>query len=184
MIRTTRLATAILALGASVACRSHPAPINDGSTRAVAFLLDSAGREVGQVHLTQTPGTPGVTYTIQVDRGATTGQHGIHFHAVGTCDAATKFASAGGHFNPGMKKHGLSSADGPHAGDLEAVTIDSFGHGSFTALDPRITLTPGPNSLLDADGSSIVLHALPDDQRTDPSGNSGARLACGVIVRV
>ena len=183
MTRTTRLATALLALGTSVACRSHPAPINDGSTRAVAFLLDSAGRELGKVQLTETPGTPGVTYTIEVERGATTGQHGIHFHTVGTCDGATKFAGAGGHFNPGGKKHGMMSPDGPHAGDLEALTIDSFGHGSFTALDPRITLTPGPNSLLDADGSSIVLHALPDDQRTDPSGNSGARVACGVIVK-
>jgi Cu-Zn family superoxide dismutase len=100
MPRTTRLVTAILALGASVACRSHPMDLNDGSTRAVAFLLDSAGKEVGQIHLTETPGTPGVTYTIRVDRGATTGQHGIHFHNVGTCDAATKFAGAGGHFNP------------------------------------------------------------------------------------
>jgi Cu-Zn family superoxide dismutase len=179
MTRSTRLATALLALGASVACRSHPDPINDGSTRAVAFLLDTAGKD-----LTETPGMPGVTYTLQVDRGATTGQHGIHFHTVGTCDAATKFASAGGHFNPTTKKHGLMSADGPHAGDLEALTIDSFGHGTFTALDPRITLTPGANSLLDADGSSIVLHALPDDQRTDPSGSSGARVACGVIVRI
>ncbi len=184
MTRTTRLATALLALGTSVACRSTPAPINDGSTRAIAFLLDSAGKEVGHVRLTETPGTPGVTYTLQVDRGATTGQHGIHFHAVGTCDAASKFASAGGHFNPTAKKHGLMSADGPHAGDLEALTIDSYGHGTFTALDHRITLSPGPNSLLDADGSAIVLHALPDDQRTDPSGNSGARVACGVIVKV
>ncbi len=184
MTRTTRLATALLALGASVACRSTPVPINDGSTRAIAYLLDSAGKEVGQVRLTETPGTPGITYSVQVERGATTGQHGIHFHAVGMCDAATKFAGAGGHFNPTGKKHGLSSTDGPHAGDLEALTIDSFHHGTFTALDSRITLSPGPNSLLDADGSAIVLHALPDDQRTDPSGNSGARVACGVIVRV
>ena len=184
MTRTTLLASAILALGVSVACRSHPPTLNDGSTRAVAFLLDSTGREVGQVHLAEAPGTSGVTYSVQVARGASTGQHGIHFHSVGTCDAATKFAGAGGHFNPAAKKHGLMSADGPHAGDLEALTIDSFGHGTFTALDSRITLTPGPNSLLDADGSSIVLHALPDDQRTDPSGNSGARLACGVIVRI
>lgn len=183
MTRTTRLSAALLALGASVACRSHPAPINDGSIRAVAFMLDSAGREAGRIRLTETPGTPGVTYTIEVERAATTGQHGIHFHSVGVCDAATKFAGAGGHFNPGSRRHGLSSPDGPHAGDLEALTIDSFGHGSFTATDPRVTLSPGPNSLLDADGSAIVLHALPDDQRTDPSGNSGARLLCGVIVR-
>lgn len=184
MTRTIRLSAALLALGASVACRSHPTPFNDGSLRAVAFLLDTAGKEVGQIHLTEVPGTPGITYTVRVDRGATTGQHGIHFHGVGVCDQATKFAGAGGHFNPTGRKHGMSSMDGPHAGDLEALTIDSFGHGAFTAIDPRVTLSPGPNSLLDTDGSAIVLHALPDDQKTDPSGNSGARVACGVIVRV
>ena len=74
------------------------------------------------------------------------------------------------------------SADGPHAGDLEAITVDYMGKSTFVVIDPRVTLSAGPNSLLDADGSAIVLHALPDDQRTDPSGGSGARIACGVIV--
>lgn len=175
--------TAALAL-AAVAAACHHAPPNDNAIRAVAFLLDSAGREVGQVHLTEQPGAPGIMYEITISRGATTGQHGIHFHTVGSCDPANQFSSAGGHFNPYGKHHGLLAADGPHAGDLEAITIDSFGHATFLAGTPRVTLSPGPTSLLDDDGSSVVLHALPDDQRTDPSGNSGARIACGVIKRV
>jgi Cu-Zn family superoxide dismutase len=183
MNRTLRTSIAFLALGVAAACRTHSAPVPDNSIRAVAFLLDSAGREVGSVHFTETPGTPGVSFTIRIVRGATPGQHGIHVHSVGKCDAAGAFATAGGHFNPANKHHGLFSPDGPHAGDLEAVTVDEFGHASFIASSTRVTLSPGPNSLLDADGSAIVLHALPDDQRTDPSGGSGARIACGVVTR-
>ncbi len=112
------------------------------------------------------------------------GQHGIHFHSIGKCDSLTSFASAGPHFNPAGKKHGLQSPEGPHAGDLESITVDDFRQAHFVWVDMRITLLPGPNSLFDADGSSIVLHALPDDQRTDPSGNSGARIACGVVNKV
>ena len=174
----------VVALAVAGACRSHPASMPDNSLRAVAYLLDSLGREVGQVHLTETPGTPGVSYSITIERGATTGQHGVHFHGVGVCSATGAFASAGGHFNPTAKHHGLFAPDGPHAGDLEALTVDSFGRSSFKATSSRVTLSPGPNSLLDADGSSVVLHALPDDQRTDPSGNSGARIACGVVTKM
>ncbi|MEO8622560.1 MAG: superoxide dismutase family protein [bacterium] len=180
---TIRVFLGIAALGAVGACHVRSAPVADNAIRATAFLLDSLGKEVGNVRFTETPGTPGVAIAIEIARGATTGQHGIHLHTVGKCDAAGAFASAGGHFNPAGKKHGLFSPDGPHAGDLEALTVDSFGHTSFVATLTRFTLSPGPNSLLDADGSSIVLHALPDDQRTDPSGNSGARIACGVVVK-
>ena len=183
MNRTLETALAFLALGVAAACRAHPAEQQDNSVRAIAYLLDSLGREVGSVRFTETPGTPGVTIAIQVTRGATTGQHGIHLHSVGVCDAPSAFAGAGGHFNPANKRHGLFSPDGPHAGDLEAVTVDAIGHASFVANSPRVTLSPGPNSLLDADGSAIVLHALPDDQRTDLSGSSGARIACGVVTR-
>jgi superoxide dismutase, Cu-Zn family len=177
-----RLSLGIVALGGVAACH-HSAPVADNSIRATAFLLDSLGREVGSVRFTETPGVPGVTIAIEIVRGATTGQHGIHVHTVGKCDASSAFATAGGHFNPAGKKHGLFSPDGPHAGDLEAVTVDAFGHTTFVATSTRVTLSPGPNSLLDADGSAIVLHALPDDQRTDPSGSSGARIACGVVVK-
>lgn len=177
------LAASVLLL-ATVSCRSNTPDLNDGSTRAIAYLVDTDGHESGKVTLTERPGTLGVEYAIEIVHAATPGQHGLHFHAVGSCNPIGEFASAGDHFNPGGKKHGLATADGPHAGDLEAITIDIAGRGTFRALAPRVTLTPGPNSLLDADGSAIVLHALPDDQRTDPSGNSGARNACGVIVKL
>ncbi len=174
----------LLTLSTAAACRAKFGELNDGSTRAIAYLLDSAGREVGQARFTQAPGASALDYSITIQRGATTGQHGVHLHATGSCDPTTKFESAGDHFNPGGRKHGLSSPDGPHAGDLEALTVDITGASKFTSRTPRMTLTPGPSSLLDADGSAIVLHALPDDQRTDPSGSSGARIACGVVTKV
>ena len=182
MNRMPRLSFAFAVLCVAAACH-NAAPLPDNAIRAKAFLLDSLGREVGNVTFTEMPGVAGVTVAIEIVGGATTGQHGIHVHSVGTCTPAGAFASAGGHFNPGGRKHGLFVPEGPHAGDLEAVTVNSFGHTSFVATTTRITLAPGPNSILDADGSSVVLHALPDDQRTDPSGSSGARIACGVIVR-
>jgi Cu-Zn family superoxide dismutase len=183
MNRTLRTFLAFVALADSAACHVHSAPPPDNSIRAVAFLVDTLGREVGSVRFTETPGIPGVIIAIQIVRGATPGQHGIHLHSVGKCDAAGDFATAGGHFNPSNMHHGLFAPDGPHAGDLEAVTVDEFGHASFVATTTRVTLSPGPNSLLGAAGTAVVLHALPDDQRTDPSGDSGARIACGVVTR-
>src|SRR5207244_3967318 len=99
-------------------------------------------------------------------------------------DSASVFATAGPHFNPTDKKHGLFNPEGPHLGDLEAITVDDFRQSHFVWMNTRITLSPGAASLLDADGTAVVLHALPDDQRTDPSGNSGARIACGVIAKL
>jgi Cu-Zn family superoxide dismutase len=184
MNRIAVAALAVVSLTAASACHHAETYPNDGATRAVAYLLDSAGRELGRVRLTQPVGSQAVTIAIELSRGATEGQHGIHIHSVGKCDGVGAFSSAGGHFNPGNAKHGFSNPEGPHAGDLEALTVDYMHQASFTSQNNRVTLTPGPNSLLDADGSAIVLHALPDDQRTDPSGNSGARIACGVIVKV
>jgi Cu-Zn family superoxide dismutase len=182
MINVRFASLCTLALMLVAACHNS-APVNDGRLRAEAHLLDTLGHEVGIVRLVETPGAPGVEVSIKVDGGVTTGQHGIHFHSVGVCTPAGAFASAGPHFNPADKKHGLFNPEGPHAGDFEALTIDSFRKGTFVAIDHRISLSPGPNSLFDADGTSVVLHALPDDQRTDPAGNSGARVACGVVVR-
>lgn len=181
MTRVLPIVLSFAAVTALAACHNGP-PREDGSIRAEAHLLDTLGREVGVVRMVEAPGQPGVMVTIDIGH-ATPGQHGIHFHTVGKCDPPALFASAGGHFNPGGRRHGLFAPDGPHAGDLEAITVDEFGHASFVSSNSRITLSAGPNSLLDADGSAVVLHALPDDQRTDPSGNSGSRIACGVLTR-
>lgn len=101
------------------------------------------------------------------------------------CDNAgdAAFSSAGGHFNPDSRRHGLSSPDGPHAGDMPNVEIRSNGTAETTIRSDRLTSTDGPRTVFDADGSALVIHALADDQVTDPSGNSGARIACGVVGR-
>ncbi len=137
-------------------------------------MIDSSGNRVGVVELEQT--ASGVRVTVQV-AGIPAGTHGIHFHAVGKCDTPD-FMSAGGHFNPTSKKHGLDSPDGPHAGDLPNLSVNVY-----TATTDRISLTPGPATLFDADGTALVIHANPDDQVTDPAGNSGGRIACAVITQ-
>ena len=149
------------------------------SRHASATLIDAAGRDVGTVQLVEQPaGRVALTGTLH---DLPPGSHGIHLHAVGLCDGAAAFASAGGHFNPGTRKHGLDSPEGPHAGDLPMVVVAADGRATLNATTDRVTLGEGPASLLDADGSALVLHAAADDQRTDPSGNSGARIACGVV---
>jgi len=111
----------------------------------------------------------------------TPGKHGIHIHSVGNCDPAGGFVAAGSHFNPEAKPHGLSNPSGPHAGDSPNLRVRPVGLGVLRVLNARVSLGEGPTSLFDADGSAIVIHAGEDDQMTDPTGNSGARIACGVI---
>ncbi|MET0239731.1 MAG: superoxide dismutase family protein, partial [Sphingobium sp.] len=108
-------------------------------------------------------------------KGIAAGAHGIHIHTTGKCEGPA-FTSAGGHLNPDGKKHGLQNPEGSHQGDLPdlVVAADGTGKGSFTAHTSVA-------SLFDADGSAVVVHAAPDDGKTDPSGNSGARLLCGVL---
>ena len=108
------------------------------------------------------------------------GPHGFHIHAVGRCDPPD-FASAGAHFNPEGKKHGLKNPEGPHAGDLSNLVVGPDGTAKATASAPRVTLGAGPNSVFQPGGTALVIHAAPDDDVTDPAGNSGARIACGVI---
>lgn len=114
-------------------------------------------------------------------RGLTPGPHGIHVHAVGRCEPPT-FASAGDHLNPAGKKHGLENPEGPHGGDLPNAEADASGNLEYLTATDRLTLRPGPNSIFDADGSAVVVHARADDQRTDPAGNAGDRILCGQVV--
>jgi len=111
-------------------------------------------------------------------RGLTPGVHGIHIHAVGRCEPP--FQTAGGHWNPLMRKHGVENPDGPHAGDMQNIVVGSDGTATVSVTTPMGTLR-GANGLLDTDGASVVVHAAADDYKTDPSGNSGARVACGVV---
>ncbi|MCW5848888.1 MAG: superoxide dismutase family protein [Anaerolineae bacterium] len=149
--------------------------------QATTELKNASGQVVGSATLTQQ--ASGVQVRVQVS-GLDAGQHGIHLHTVGKCEGPD-FASAGGHFNPLAKKHGHDNPEGPHAGDLgnpPNITISADRTGALTATSSLVTLAEGVNSLLDADGSALVIHAGLDDNKTDPAGNSGARVACGVIV--
>jgi len=136
-------------------------------------LVNSAGQSIGSVRAWQTAG--GVSFRINA-AGLPHGVHGIHVHSVGRCDGPD-FASAGPHWNPAMRKHGFSNPAGHHAGDLPNVEVAANGVLGATVVLPDASMA----SLLDADGASIVIHAAADDYATDPSGNSGARIACAVI---
>lgn len=115
--------------------------------------------------------------------GIPAGEHGFHFHAVGDCDAAAAFESAGDHFNPAAHQHGLKNPEGPHAGDLPNVAAAEDGSVAINLTTDLISLTEGdPAYVFDTDGTALMLHADPDDMKTDPSGNSGDRIACAVVV--
>ena len=136
-------------------------------------LVNATGQSIGSVRAWQTAG--GVTFRIDAS-GLPHGVHGVHVHAVGRCDPPD-FASAGSHWNPAGKKHGMNNPAGPHAGDMPNVEVAANGVLGATVVLPGASMA----SLLDADGAALVIHAGPDDYVTDPSGNSGARIACAVI---
>lgn len=109
------------------------------------------------------------------------GVHAIHIHEAGKCDAPD-FKTAGGHFNPANKQHGMQNPEGHHAGDLPNLTVGANGKGTFKSTIQDVTLAgDGANSLFHAGGTSVVIHEKADDMKTDPAGNAGARIACGVI---
>ncbi len=143
---------------------------------ANAQLKDSSGKAVGDVDLVQTQG--GVLLKLQI-KGLPPGERAFHIHAVGKCEAP--FESAGPHFNPGNHKHGMMAGES-HAGDMPNLHVPQSGELVVEVLNPAITLAKGkPNSVLDNDGSALVIHAKADDYKSDPAGNAGDRVACGVI---
>jgi superoxide dismutase, Cu-Zn family len=144
---------------------------------AHANLIDSTGKSIGKATLTQTSGGVRIKATLS---GLPPGTHGMHIHTVGKCDAPD-FKTAGGHFNPDMKKHGMNNPDGMHAGDLPNIEVGQDGKAKVSVLAAHVTLDPGDHSLFHDGGTSLVIHEKADDYMTDPSGNSGNRIACGVI---
>jgi len=162
-------ATAVLGVALLLAARS---PSDD----ATAKVLDATGRELGVLTLVDAGAAIAVTGTL---RGLTPGVHGMHLHTIGSC-AGPSFAGAGAHWSPTPKQHGRANPDGPHHGDLMNLTVGADSSVVVKMSTPAGSLR-GENPLLDADGAAIVIHATTDDDKTAPSGNSGARIACGVV---
>jgi len=166
---------ALVMMGSLGGCMTNGADVSSGDV-ARAELRDAGGRIVARAQARQVEG--GVRISIETS-GVSPGTHGVHAHAVGRCDAPG-FESAGPHWNPTDREHGAQNPQGPHLGDLPNLTVGSGGRGSLEFHIDGASLR-SRDGLLDADGAAIVFHATADDYRTDPSGNSGARIACGVL---
>jgi len=163
-----------LALALVLGCGQSP------PATAKATLVNTEGQKVGEATLTETP--EGVKIVMQVEN-LPPGEHAFHVHEKGAC-GTPDFASAGGHFNPFGKHHGMKNPAGPHAGDLPNVVVGPDGKAKVEAVAKLVTLKEGEkNSLFQPGGTSLVIHANPDDNMTDPAGNAGPRIACGVITR-
>jgi Cu-Zn family superoxide dismutase len=171
MTKNTTSRSAAIAASILVAAWSHAATAEQAS----ADLKDLDGQAIGTVTLEDTPN--GILVHAILDN-LPEGSHSFHIHAVGQCEPP--FASAGGHFNPTGATHGFLSPTGPHAGDFPNIHVPSSGALEFEAYNPMIALD---DILFDADGAAIVIHDGTDDYTTDPAGNAGTRIVCGVIER-
>jgi superoxide dismutase, Cu-Zn family len=146
---------------------------------AHADFINAQGQKIGTAHLRQTPA--GVRIEVNISQ-LPPGTHAFHIHAVGKCEVPD-FKSAGGHFNPTAKQHGKDNPLGAHAGDMMNFEVKSDGTARFSTVNAAVTLGEGPNSLFHEGGTALVIHEKADDYKTDPTGNAGNRLACGVIER-
>jgi Cu-Zn family superoxide dismutase len=167
------LGALLLVLGAGVA-------LAQGAGMATAELKDKDGNTVGNATFTEGPGGVTINATLQPGQEAVEpGEHGIHIHETGSI--SPDFEAAGKHFNPSGAQHGFNNPEGPHEGDLENIVVNPDGSASYTTTDDRITLFGGQNAILDSDGAALVIHKSADDYQTDPSGESGDRVAAGII---
>ncbi|MFC0205414.1 superoxide dismutase family protein [Novosphingobium soli] len=154
------------------------APAASSAPMVHADVIGADGKAMGMVMLKETPA--GVLISADV-KGLPAGEHGFHFHQKGVCEPDKKFETAGGHFTGGDHQHGYLVAQGPHAGDMPNQHVGTDGLLETQVLNTGVTLSAGPKSLFDADGSTLVIHANADDYASQPSGNAGGRLACAVI---
>lgn len=173
------IAFRLLPLLALLVVPAHAEVLGIGKDSAEAVIIDANGLPIGKATLKMSK-KKGLQLSVSV-KGLPSGDKGIHIHAIGSC-AAPDFAGAGPHWNPHGKMHGLESADGPHSGDMPNLRVNRRGKAKLKHDFPEGQLK-GDTGVMDADGGAIVIHAQSDDQRTDPSGNSGKRIACGIFVK-
>ena len=175
-----RRAVLLALLGGLLLALYPGAALAQGGGTATAQLEDTEGNPVGTAEFVEGPNGVTITANLQPGQQAVEpGEHGIHFHETGSI--TPDFEAAGEHFNPTDASHGFNNSEGPHGGDLENIIVNEDGSASYQATAALVTLSGGQNSLLDSDGSALVIHQSADDYETDPSGESGDRVAAGVI---
>jgi superoxide dismutase, Cu-Zn family len=168
---------AIVCLSALATTSTTRAVPQQSASSGHADIVNAQGQKIGTAMIHPSDG--GVRIDVEVSQ-LSPGTHGIHIHTVGKCEGPA-FASAGGHFNPTSKKHGKDNPEGSHAGDLLNIEVGADGTGKASLLAPNAMMGEGANSLFHEGGTALVIHEKADDYKTDPAGNSGARIACGVI---
>ncbi|SFE86319.1 superoxide dismutase family protein [Alteribacillus iranensis] len=152
---------------------------SNGDNMVTVSMMNGDEEEIGMAEVSETE--EGVTIQLEASNLPEDSEHGFHIHETGACEAPD-FKSAGGHFNPEDTEHGTESDGGPHAGDLPNITTDENGEVSEEIVNDKVTLMEGEdNSLLKEDGTALVIHAGADDHQSQPSGDAGDRIACGVI---